>query len=82
MPEFFSRMHAGGITDTMGAGMIMTGLVLQSGFTLVTFKLVAILFFLGITSPSSCHALAKSALTHGLQPILDHETNTEESSPE
>lgn len=73
MPEFFSRMHGGGITDTLGAGLIVIGLVFQPAalLSLTSVKLLMILFFLTITSPSSCHALAKSALTHGLKPELD-----------
>ena len=71
LPEFFSRMHAGGITDTLGAGLIIGGLMLQGGFSLVTVKLFMIIFFLLITSPTACHALAKSALVQGLTPELD-----------
>ena len=71
LPEFFSRMHAGGITDTLGAGLIIGGLMLQGGFSLVTVKLFMIIFFLIITSPTACHALAKSALAQGLIPELD-----------
>ncbi|EMI18581.1 Na+/H+ antiporter subunit [Rhodopirellula maiorica SM1] len=71
LPEFFSRMHGAGITDTMGAGLIVAGLLLQAGLSLTALKLVAILFFLTVTSPSSCHALARSAITHGLKPVLD-----------
>ena len=78
LPEFFSRMHGAGITDTMGAGMIMVGLMFQQvvrgGDHLVIVKLLMILFFLLITSPSSCHALAKAAMTHGLSPELDAKT--------
>ena len=71
LPEFFSRMHAGGITDTLGAGLIIGGLMLQGGLSLVTVKLFMIIFFLIITSPTACHALAKSALAQGMQPELD-----------
>ena len=71
LPEFFSRMHGAGITDTMGAGLILLGLMVQAGVSLVTFKLIVILFFLLVTSPSACHALAHSALAHGLKPELD-----------
>ena len=71
LPEFFSRMHGAGITDTMGAGLVIIGLMFLAGASLTTFKLLVILFFLTITSPSSCHALARSALTHGLTPELD-----------
>lgn len=71
LPEFYSRMHGSGITDTMGVGLILVGLMFQADSFLVVFKLLAILFFLAITSPSSCHALAHSALVHGLKPVLD-----------
>jgi len=83
-PDFFSRLHGGGITDTMGAGSIMLGLVFQSvkiGLSgnlgsspwLVTVKLLMILFFLFITSPTGCHALARSALSDGVDPVIGDE---------
>jgi len=78
-PDFFTRMHGAGITDTMGAGLILIGLMFQSGLSLVTVKLLMILWFLLVTSPTSTHALAKSALTHGLKPKLadgEEETST------
>ena len=71
MPDFYSRLHGGGVTDTLGAALIVFGLMLQTGLTLATVKLFMILFFLFIASPSSCHALANSALYHGLEPQLD-----------
>ena len=74
LPDFYSRMHGAGITDTMGAGLILLGLAFQAGLSLVTVKLAMVLFFLLLTSPTSAHALAKSALTHGLQPkVFDRE---------
>jgi multicomponent Na+:H+ antiporter subunit G len=73
LPDFFSRMHGGGMTDTMGAGLILTGLMFQTGLSLVTFKLVLITLFLLLTSPTSAHALARSALSHGLKPLVDEE---------
>ncbi len=75
LPDFYSRMHGAGITDTLGAGLIVIGLLFQAGLTLVTVKLLMILFFLLVTSPSSCHALARSALAHGLYPVLDSKQN-------
>ena len=78
LPEFYSRLHGGGITDTLGAGLIVTGLLFQGGISLTTVKLIMILFFLMVTSPTSCHALAKSALAQGLKPVL--EINTIESN--
>jgi len=71
MPEFYSRLHGGGVTDTLGAALIIFGLMFQTGLTLATGKLVIILFFMLAVSPSSCHALAKSAVNQGLKPVVD-----------
>lgn len=83
LPEFFSRLHGGGVTDTLGAGLIIMGLVFQyngeqEGFGLTIVKLITILFFLLVTSPTSCHALARSALVQGQKPVL--EINTVDSN--
>jgi multicomponent Na+:H+ antiporter subunit G len=67
MPDFYSRGHAAGITDTLGAGLILLGLMFQAGLTLVSAKLVMVLFFLYVTSPTSTHALFKSAYAGGVR---------------
>ncbi len=68
LPDFFSRIHAASVTDSMCAPCIIAGLMLQSGFTLVTVKLLFLVIFLFLTSPTASHALAKAALHGGLEP--------------
>ncbi len=68
MPDFYCRIHAAGITDTMGAGMVLCGLMLKAGISLVAAKLLIILFFMLVSSPTSTHALAQAAMTAGLMP--------------
>ena len=68
LPDFYTRLHGGGITDTLGAGLLLVGLMFQAE-ALDIVKLVMVLFFLLITSPTSCHALASSALAQGHAPI-------------
>ena len=70
LPDVYARMHAAGITDTMGAGLILAGLMVQGGFSLVTVKLILILVFLLYTSPTSTYALANAAYNRGLEPLL------------
>ncbi len=69
LPDLFTRLHAAGMTDTLGAGLILLGLMFQAGFSLVTIKLLLILGFLLVTSPTSTHALAKAALHGKLKPL-------------
>lgn len=71
MPDFFTRLHAASVIDTMGTMLIVIGLILSSGFNLVSVKLLLIMIFILITTPAAAHALAKSALHGGLEPVLD-----------
>ena len=78
LPDVFSRIHAVGMIDTAGIGFIILGLLLHSGFSNTSIKLIimgAILFF---TSPISGHAVAISAKKNNLKPIL--KTSIVESS--
>lgn len=70
MPDFYTRMHAASVTDTLGAALLLFGLVLQAGFTLVAVKLVILGLFIFFTSPAATHALAKAAFARGLKPLL------------
>ncbi len=70
LPDFYTRIHGAGITDTLGAGLILSGLMFEAGVSIVTIKLLLILLFLWLTSPTATHALANSALETGLKPRL------------
>ena len=70
MPDVYTRLHAAGLTDTMGSFFILTGLMLQAGFSGVTLRLAFILAFLWFTSPVSTHALAKAALHGNVDPVV------------
>ena len=73
MPELFSRLHGASVTDTLGAGFIILGLLLQAGFTLVSAKLLIIMALILLTSPVATHALAQAALHAGNRPRLAHD---------
>ena len=68
LPNFYTRLHASSLTETMAALLIFLGLMLQSGLTLATLKLLAILAFLLLTAPTASYALANAALQSGVRP--------------
>ena len=76
MPDFYTRMHAASVTETLGAGLILLGLMLQAGFTLVTVKLLMLGLLILFVSPTATHALARAAMARGLKPLLAAEENT------
>lgn len=67
-PDFYTRMHAVGVTDTLGAGMILVGLMILSPDFLVFAKLVMMLLLTLLISPTTSHVLAKAAFHNGLAP--------------
>lgn len=67
-PDFWSRLHAVSVSDSAGMMLLILGMMLQSGFTLVTVKLVLIGVFLFITGPTATHAVANAALVSGFLP--------------
>lgn len=69
MPSLFTRMHAASVTDTLGAGLILLGLAVQAGFTLVAVKLAILAMLIAFTSPVATHALAKAAMARGVDPL-------------
>ncbi|MFC2144315.1 monovalent cation/H(+) antiporter subunit G [Acidobacteriota bacterium] len=77
LPDFYTRIHAAGITDTMGAWLILIGLMFSAGWTLITAKLFMLLFFLAATSPLASHALAKAAFLRGLEPMIGRDLEIE-----
>jgi multicomponent Na+:H+ antiporter subunit G len=70
MPDAYTRMHAASVTDTVGAALILAGLALQAGLTLVTAKLVVLGLLAFFAGPAATHALAKAAMARGVQPLL------------
>ena len=72
-PDFYSRLHAVGITDTLCAAMFLVGLFMQTGVSIAGLKLLLIFIFLFFSSPTATHALANAALLGGLKPELDEE---------
>lgn len=70
MPDFYTRMHAASVAETLGAGLILLGLMFQAGLTLVAVKLAMVGLLIFFASPTATHALARAALLRGLVPKL------------
>ncbi|MEX2642164.1 MAG: monovalent cation/H(+) antiporter subunit G [Acetobacterales bacterium] len=68
MPDFYTRCHAAGVTDTGATLLIVLGLMLQAGWSVVAVKLALVLAFLFFTSPTATHAVSHAAYGSGLRP--------------
>ena len=68
MPDLYTRMHATSLTDTLGSLLILAGLMLQSGVSLITLKIALVAAFLMVTGPTASYALANAAFLGGQLP--------------
>jgi multicomponent Na+:H+ antiporter subunit G len=74
-PDFWSRLHAVSVTDSAGMILLVAGMVMQAGFSLIAVKLIIMGLFLFITGPTSTHAVANAALVSGYVPRRLRETD-------
>lgn len=76
MPDVFCRMHATTKCDTLGAGLILVGLMIFNGFSMISLKLLLILIFIWLTNPTAAHIIAKAEYKKDLKKEEDEYVNT------
>ncbi|WP_300667523.1 monovalent cation/H(+) antiporter subunit G [Desulfoluna sp.] len=75
-PDFYSRLHPAGMIDSMGLLLSMSGLALyvlsHHGLTgtniLTAIKIILIVIFVYLTSPTATHAIVDAGIRAGLAP--------------
>jgi multicomponent Na+:H+ antiporter subunit G len=73
-PDFYTRLHAAGKSDSLAAVLTITGVALYNlqvinlGNVLVSIKIIMIAIFIYAASPTATHALTKGALVAGVEP--------------
>ena len=70
MPDPYTRLHASSVVDTLGAGLILAGLIVQAGFTLISAKLAVIGILIFFLSPAAGHAVARAMIHRNIKPML------------
>ncbi len=80
-PDFWARVHAASVGESGGMILLVFGMCLQSGLTLITVKLIAIGIFLFITGPTATHAIANAALVTGWRPETGEGLTPEDGVP-
>ena len=80
LPDFFSRSHAVGKSETLGSLLLLAGLGVHNGFALETAKLLLIVIFITATNPSGIHVLSRAALRKGLRIWVHPDDRPEEGA--
>jgi multicomponent Na+:H+ antiporter subunit G len=84
MPDFYSRLHPAGKSDTLAQFMIIVGLAFQAEDPMVVVKLGILTTLLFVTAPTATHAISRAAEVDGLEPWTkaDPEEGTREDGSE
>lgn len=69
LPDVFNRLHATTKCDTLGAGLILLSLALQSTLA-VGVRLLLLALFILITNPTAAHVIARAAYKTGIKPLV------------
>ncbi|MEH6651813.1 MAG: monovalent cation/H(+) antiporter subunit G [Motiliproteus sp.] len=77
-PDFFSRVHAAGVTETLATPLLLSGVMLQLGWSQDSLKLLLVMAFVLATNPTAAHAMAKAALDGGLRPQIEQDDTTDQ----
>lgn len=67
-PDVFSRSHAVGLTDSVGALFSLSGLALYQGFNGNMVRVLLVLALLYLLNPVMTHAMLRAALRSGVKP--------------
>lgn len=57
-PDFYTRLHASGITDSSGATLLLIGLGLQNAFSINTIKIMLLIFIIWVANSTNSYVLA------------------------
>ncbi len=74
MPDFYSRLHPAGMLDTLGILAMVAGLALYNlhhlsiGAVLLSIKMILIVFFVFMSSPTATHSIVDAGMRAGLRP--------------
>lgn len=70
LPDFFTRLHAASVTETLAAMLLIIGIMLDTGWTLDSAKLLLLILVMIAANPAITHALCRAAANGGTIPEM------------
>lgn len=81
LPDFYTRCHTSGNSETMGLLLTCIGFAINSGFSILSAKILILFLIVCICNPIGSHILARSAYLGGFPMTVsrkrgEHHANT------
>ena len=71
LPDFFTRLHGASVTESLAAPLLIIGIILDTGFTIDSAKLMLIIVIMVVANPTITHALCRAAAHGGKTPEVE-----------
>lgn len=65
LPDFYTRIHASGNSETLGCDLAFIGLIIYEGPTLTALKMAFVFLIVFMANPIGSHILSKAAYKSG-----------------
>lgn len=65
LPDFYSRCHTSGNSETIGLLLSCIGFVIYAGFSMLSVKILILFFFVCACNPIGTHILSRAAYQTG-----------------
>jgi multicomponent Na+:H+ antiporter subunit G len=62
LPDFYTRLHAAGIGDTLGAMLIFAAMIVMTGFKLISLKILILILVIMLTNPMGTNMIILTAI--------------------
>ncbi|QKX01867.1 cation:proton antiporter [Wolbachia endosymbiont of Cruorifilaria tuberocauda] len=59
-PNFYTKLHAAGITDSSGTVLLLTGFAMQNEFSINTVKIILLILIIWISNSTNSYILART----------------------
>ncbi len=77
LPDFFSRLHASSIGQTLGVILIASALLINTGINWSSLKIFLIILGVFMANPLCTHLIGRAALLNNLKPEVDEDTGVD-----
>jgi multicomponent Na+:H+ antiporter subunit G len=67
-PDVYTRSHAQTVTIVGGVCLILIGILTSQPISQTTIKIIFLIIFIFLTSPTATHAITKAAYRSGIKP--------------
>ncbi len=81
LPDFYTRAHSVGKSETLGAMLVLLALAVYNGWSLLSVKILLIVGLVAVTNPTGVHAITRAAVRRRVEIWVREDDRTKSATP-